>query len=134
MQAQRGSLGGGSRSLAPRGCSCSGMERAVDRQAESGVSEMEVTVAPVVWKDLSGVVKSVHSRSFPGTEPSSAGKTKLQGASPKATRDQSEVLRAEETEFLAPGCHSACPFACLSSPAGCRLHGPGTLTSFTVFF
>ena len=54
------------------GCSCSGMERAVVRKAESGVSEMEVTVTCSVERDCRGCRKvrtSVHSRSFPGAEP-----------------------------------------------------------------
>ena len=60
-QAQRGSLGGGSRSLAPRGCSCSGMQRAVVREAESGVGEMEVAVACSVERPVRGGEKCSQS-------------------------------------------------------------------------
>lgn len=48
------------------------MERAVVREAESGVSEMEVTVTCSVERGCRGCRKirtSVHSRSFPGAEP-----------------------------------------------------------------
>lgn len=44
----------GARGLAPRGCSCSGMERAVVRKAESRVGEMEVAVACSMERPVGG--------------------------------------------------------------------------------